>query len=107
MASRQDDRLQRINDTELTFPNRWNIPTRVFARPEIPLETVALDELENVLAIQETVDHLRHSAPDFFSTEAEPQVREVVLSPDFHKGAGIPIGTVLATQGFAVPQAIG
>ena len=37
----------------------------------------------------------------------EPRVREVVLSPDFHKGAGIPIGTVLATQGFAVPQAIG
>ena len=34
-------------------------------------------------------------------------VTEVVLTPDFHKGAGIPIGTVLATREFAVPQAIG
>lgn len=29
------------------------------------------------------------------------------MTPDFHKGAGIPIGTVLMTEGFVIPQAMG
>ncbi|HEX3046967.1 MAG TPA: RtcB family protein, partial [Bacillota bacterium] len=32
---------------------------------------------------------------------------KIAITPDFHKGAGIPIGTVLATRGFVIPQAIG
>lgn len=103
----QDDRLKRVSDCELEFPNRWGIPTRIFANEEIPLERVAVDELESVLRIQETVDLLRQKAPQFFGAGDNPAVTEVVLTPDFHKGAGIPIGTVLATRDFAVPQAIG
>src|ERR1051325_3756921 len=101
----QDDRLKRINGYELEFPNPWGIPTRVFANQEIPLERVAVDELESVLRIQETVELLHKKAPEFL--DASARVAEVVLTPDFHKGAGIPIGTVLATREFAVPQAIG
>jgi len=56
----QDDRLKRISGWELEFPNRWNIPTRIFANEEIPLERVAVDELESVLGIQDTVDLLCH-----------------------------------------------
>jgi len=103
----QDDRLKRVSSCELGFPNRWGIPTRVFANEEIPLERVAVDELESVLQIQETVDLLRQKSPQFFGPDDDPAVTEVVLTPDFHKGAGIPIGTVLATRAFAVPQAIG
>ena len=103
----QDNRLKRVSACELEFPNRWNIPTRIFANEEIPLERVAVDELESVLGIQETVELLCHKAPQFFGTSEAPAVTEVVLTPDFHKGAGIPIGTVLATKDFAVPQAIG
>jgi len=57
----QDDRLKRVSGCELEFPNRWGIPTRVFANEEIPLERVAVDELESVLRIQETVDLLRQN----------------------------------------------
>lgn len=106
-SGRQDDRLERVGNAELRLPNRWDIPTRIFANPDIPIEAVAIDELEGVLQIQETVAHLRTAAPSFFDARLDPRVLEVVLTPDFHKGAGIPIGTVLATQGFAVPQAIG
>src|SRR5262245_50491084 len=106
MAGRQDDRLERISNAELRLPNRWGIPTRIFAHPDIPFEAVAIDELESVLSIQETVSSLQSAQPDFFEAP-DPRVLEVVLTPDFHKGAGIPIGTVLATRGFAVPQAIG
>lgn len=103
----QDDRLNRISGFELELPNRWGIPTRVFANEEIPLERVAVDELESVLQIQETVDLLHDKAPEFLGPGDDAAVTEVVLTPDFHKGAGIPIGTVLATREFAVPQAIG
>ncbi|MBK7997119.1 MAG: RtcB family protein [Blastocatellia bacterium] len=30
-----------------------------------------------------------------------------ILTPDFHKGSGIPVGTVVDAQGFVIPQAIG
>ena len=58
----QDDRLKQVSGCELEFPNRWGIPTRIFANEEIPLERVAVDELESVLQIQETVDVLRQGA---------------------------------------------
>src|SRR4051794_13356872 len=97
-GGRPDDRLERVSSAELRLPNRWDIPTRIFANADIPIESVAIDELEGVLQVQETVAHLRTAAPDFFDATLDPRVREVVLTPDFHKGAGIPIGTVLATQ---------
>ncbi|HEU4329159.1 MAG TPA: RtcB family protein [Roseiflexaceae bacterium] len=103
----QDHRLQRINDSLLVLPNAWDIPVRLFANADISLQREAVDELFNVLEIQNTVELLRREAPDFFDGADEPHVRGVVLTPDFHKGAGIPIGTVLDTVGFAVPQAIG
>ena len=106
-AKRLDDRLERVGEAELHLRNPWNIPTRILANEEILIETVAINELQNVLRIQETVEAISKNAPNFFEKEANPSVREVVLTPDFHKGAGIPIGTVLATESFAIPQAIG
>lgn len=103
----QDHRLQRLDQSQLALPNPWDIPVRVFANSAIPLQREAVDELLNVLRIQETVEALQASAPDFLPQQPAPGVRRVVLTPDFHKGAGIPIGTVLETSGFAVPQAIG
>ena len=42
-----------------------------------------------------------------FFREDGQQIIKIILTPDFHKGAGIPIGTVMMTKGFAVPQAMG
>ncbi len=103
----QDDRLHRIDAATLKLPNKWEVPVTVFANDEIDLQRNAVDELENVLEVQATVNHLKKAAPDFFDSGVDPRVLEIVLTPDFHKGAGIPIGTVLATEGFCVPQAIG
>jgi tRNA-splicing ligase RtcB len=105
-ARTQDHRLQRLDESQLALPNAWDIPVRVFANAQIPLQREAIDELLNVLSIQGTVEGLQRAAPDFFDG-ADPRIQAVALTPDFHKGAGIPIGTVLATEGFAVPQAIG
>jgi tRNA-splicing ligase RtcB len=34
-------------------------------------------------------------------------VDRAVLTPDFHKGTGIPVGTVLETHGFVMPKCVG
>ncbi|WP_205623668.1 RtcB family protein [Desulfogranum japonicum] len=48
---------------------------------------------------------MAESTPESFGVV--PKISHIALTPDFHKGKGIPVGTVLATQGFIVPQAIG
>ena len=35
------------------------------------------------------------------------RLERVVLTPDFHRGGGIPVGTVAQARGFVVPQAVG
>lgn len=42
-----------------------------------------------------------------FFGDAEAAVGRCVLTPDFHKGAGIPVGTVLGTSGFVLPRCAG
>jgi len=79
---------------------------RVFANEQIDLEPRSINELQSVLGIQDTVQRIVAHDRSFFDVK-DPRLREVVLTPDFHKGAGIPIGTGLASEGFAVPQAIG
>lgn len=72
----QDHRLQRLDDSQLTLPNAWGIPVRVFANAQIPLQREAVDELLNVLTIQTTVETIQRSAPEFFAAGAARPVAE-------------------------------
>lgn len=65
----------------------------------------ATAELYQVTELEETLARLK-SVPGFFQGEVH-RIEKIILTPDFHKGAGIPIGTVMMTKGFAVPQAMG
>lgn len=107
MSRKPDDLLRRTSDWEWQVENRFGIPARILARDDVPIESQAIDELQSVLELQSTVESIAAVDPDFFPADRSCRVREVVLTPDFHKGAGVPIGTVLATEGFAVPQAVG
>jgi len=64
---------------------------RVFANEQIDLEPRSINELQSVLGIQDTVQRIVAHDRSFFDVK-DPRLREVVLTPDFHKGAGIPIG---------------
>ncbi|MGE5417095.1 MAG: RtcB family protein [Acidobacteriota bacterium] len=86
--------------------NNINIPVRFFRNPDVKFENNALDELKSLLNISSTIEHLKESDKGFFSN-IDACVEEVAITPDFHKGAGIPIGTVMLTQGLIIPQAIG
>ena len=106
MKAGQDNRLTRVSPFELQLKNEWDVPVSFFANDEINLEKQAVDELIDVISVQETVLRLQKEAPDFFA-DKNANLEKVVLTPDFHKGSGIPIGTVMATRGFILPQAVG
>ncbi|GAA3773471.1 RtcB family protein [Plantactinospora mayteni] len=103
-ANRHDPRLVRVDDSWLRLPNPYDVPVEICAGPDVPVEPVAVDELLTVL---ETADTLRTLARAVPGLDPEPRVERVVCTPDFHKGAGIPIGTVLRTVGALIPQAVG
>ena len=65
----------------------------------------AVAELYQMTALEETLSKLT-AVPGFFQKDS-PKIEKMILTPDFHKGSGIPIGTVMMTKGFAVPQAMG
>lgn len=99
------DLLKRVDEVRLQLAHSCEVPLTIFARPEVPLEMKAVSELLQVLQLTGTLERLHSEAPGFLTPEA--RLERVAVTPDFHKGSGIPIGTVLATRGFLVPQAIG
>lgn len=101
----QDPRLRRLDATRLQIDNRHGIPAVLFANEQVPVEAAAVTELLELLELQETVAQVARAAPDSF--DEAPAIAQVAVTPDFHKARGIPVGTVLATRGFVVPQAIG
>ncbi|MBO2447522.1 RtcB family protein [Actinomadura barringtoniae] len=105
MRVRQDHRLVRIDDHWLQLPNRWDIPVHVCADARVPLEPAAVDEALGVLETADTLRRLAEATPGYDGPE--PRITRVALTPDFHKGAGIPIGTVLETEHALLPQAVG
>ena len=103
----QDKRLKRESSWHLSLPNEWDIPVTFIANEEISLEKTAVDELSALIETQATVNRLQKEAPGFFDESLENRINQVVLTPDFHKGSGVPIGTVIKSSGFILPQAVG
>lgn len=84
----------RLDSTRLKIHNTYDVDATLFANEQVPVENSALEEASKICDIAKTAEG--------FGT-----LNKVVFTPDFHKGAGIPVGTVLDTTGFIVPQAVG
>lgn len=94
----EQQRLQRVDATRLRLVPEDKFPVRVFANAAVPIERPAVEELVSVLDCQRTLDRWPVAAAS---------IEAVAVTPDFHKGAGIPIGTVLRTRNVVFPQAVG
>lgn len=97
--------MERINSFKNGLSNPYAIPVTIFANAEVEVEKQAVEELRRLLDLQETLERIQQTDPDFFGCEVG--VEQVAVTPDFHKGSGVPIGTTLRTSGFLLPQAIG
>ncbi len=100
-----DPRLSRIDATRIRIENSHGVDATLFANEQVPVESAAVTELLEMLDLQNTVQQFAEASPNSFDTP--PRIKQVAVTPDFHKAKGIPVGTVLATQGFLVPQAVG
>ena len=89
---------------KIEFQDRHNVISCYLPENSAP-EKKAMAELHQMTAIEETLAVLT-AAPGFFQGDGQ-RIEKIILTPDFHKGAGSPIGTVMMTKGFAIPQAMG
>lgn len=83
----------------------YGFPVCLHLAEDTPPERNALAELDALLETEETVKRLKE-AGGFFKDPGS-RLCAAAVTPDFHKGAGIPIGTVLLTKGFVIPSAMG
>lgn len=88
---------------KIEWKDRKNEITCYLAEVAAP-DKNAMAELHQMTALEETLERLKSAG---YFHEAAPNIERLILTPDFHKGAGIPIGTVMMTKGFVVPQAMG
>lgn len=88
----------------IEFKDRSNVISCYLPETSVP-DKNAVEELHRMTALEDTLERL--AAVQGFFQGGGQQIKKLVLTPDFHKGAGIPIGTVMMTKGFAVPQAMG
>lgn len=100
-----DPRLSRLDPNRVRIDNPYGIDAVLFANSEVPVEPAAVTELVRMLDLSRTVERFAELSPDSF--QDAPEVKQVAVTPDFHKARGIPVGTVMATRGFLVPQTIG
>jgi tRNA-splicing ligase RtcB len=100
-----DKRLVRMDVNRLSIRSKTAFPVQIFANDDVPVEATAVDELLRVLDSQHTLDRLRSSVAEFQNVEWA--IERVAVTPDFHKGAGVPIGTVSSSRGVLFPQAVG
>ena len=95
--------LTRVSSTRLRVKHPYTFAAHLFATEDVPIERRAVDELLRLLEVQRTLETLNAHC----QAGMEARIEGVALTPDFHKSAGIPVGTVIQANGFVLPQAIG
>jgi tRNA-splicing ligase RtcB len=98
--------VNRIADACCEIKNELNLDVKLFANEDVYVENDAFEELFDFLDVERAVRDIQEiKDQDFFGESAG--INRVILTPDFHKGSGVPIGTVVDARGFVIPKAIG
>ena len=97
--------LTRIDSNRYRVSDCSGVDVTLFANDDVPIEKKAIDELQRLCLTKQMIDSLKEYSPGFLDDSAG--IHKIAVTPEFHKGNGIPIGTVLATKGFVVPAAVG
>lgn len=110
-VTRLDSLVHRVDETRSHIPNPHGVPVTLFANRDVPVELEAVEQALGFVGLQGTFDDVaaaqRAGRISPFWGDEPGRLERVVLTPDFHRGGGIPVGTVGAARGFVVPQAVG
>ncbi len=96
--------LERLDDTRVRVRTHRELDVTLFANANVDLDPASVAEILSFAHLADTLDDL--NARRFFG-DAMARVERIVLTPDFHRGSGIPVGTVLDARGFVLPKAVG
>jgi tRNA-splicing ligase RtcB len=106
-----NDVVERVDDVQLRIATPQGVPCTLLAREDVFIEREGIEQLLEFVSLQRTLEQLWEREQEGriapFWGEAPGELRQIVLTPDFHKGSGIPVGTVADARGFVVPAAIG
>jgi tRNA-splicing ligase RtcB len=87
-----------------------SIDIRLFANESVSVEADAFEQLFEFTDVARAIEDVRalevHGDVPFFG-DAEVAIERIVLTPDFHRGYGIPVGTVIRAKNIVIPKAIG
>lgn len=98
--------VNRVADSCCQIKNELDLDVKLFANKDVFVENEAFEELFDFLDVERAVRDIQNSEhKDFFGDQAN--ISRVVLTPDFHKGSGVPVGTVVEANNFVIPKAIG
>jgi tRNA-splicing ligase RtcB len=103
--------LLRLDASRVSIENPYGVPITLFANPEVHIESEAVEQLLSFVSLAGTLDDIataeRAGSIEPFLGETDAALQRVVVTPDFHRGSGIPVGTVAEARQFVVPQAVG
>ena len=108
---RLDTVLRRENSALIRVTNDYGIPITLIARADVAVEAEGIEELLQFVSLEQTLAAIWQKERDGliapFWGDEKGYISSIVLTPDFHKGSGIPVGTVFDARGFVVPRAVG
>lgn len=103
--------LQRVDTVRSTVRNPHNVPTTLFANADVDIQGDGVEQLLGFLSLAGTLGDLydweRAGRIAPFWGDTPGRFESVVVTPDFHRGGGIPVGVVAEAHGFVVPAAVG
>lgn len=106
-----DALARRVDANRLEVGNPHGVPVTLFANRDVGIEPEAIEQALSLVAVQGTIEEVwkaqRAGSISPFWGDQQGQLERVVLTPDLHRGSGIPVGTVAAARGFVLPQAVG
>lgn len=90
--------------------NPLGLDVRLYGNGDVRFEREAFEQLFDFLdvarATSDVLDAEKRGGPVFFG-DAPAGIDRVVLTPDFHKGSLVPVGTVARARHMCIPQSIG
>src|ERR1700712_4455715 len=105
------DHVVRIDDARLHIEHPDGVPITMFATAEVPIEPDAIIQAVDFARLASTLSELarrqRAGTITPFWGDTPGSLARLVLTPDLHKGGGIPVGTVADCRGFVIPRAVG
>ena len=96
--------VQRCDAERVRILTPYDVDITLFANERVALDPASIDEILAFASLAETLRDLNAAA---FFGDTPARIGRVVLTPDFHRGAGIPVGTVVEAHGFVLPKAVG